>query len=60
MPDVFELTTLPARRALVDALEERSFGVELLDDALDDPVGVSQPGHAVVERARGNELRAVG
>jgi hypothetical protein len=44
---------------LVHALEERALGVELLDDALDDPIRFAESRQAVVERRGGDELPAV-
>ena len=43
MPDVFELTIDAGRARRVDAREQRALDVELLDDRLDDPVGVGEP-----------------
>ena len=42
MPDVFDDTIDPGRRADIDALEQRALDVELLDDRFEDPVGVAQ------------------
>ena len=50
MPEVFELTMDPARRPL-DPRQQRPLDVELLDDRLDDPVGVGRAAASPLEAA---------
>ena len=58
MPDVFELTMRAGPPDGVDALEQRALDVELLDDRLDDPVGVGEAREVGVEAAGGDQRGA--
>jgi hypothetical protein len=60
MPEVFELTTAAGPARAIHPREQRALCVQLFDHALDDPVGLGKPGHAVVERRGGDECPAVG
>ena len=43
MPEVFELTIDAGPPGVIDARQQRALDVELLDDGLEDPVGVGEP-----------------
>ena len=60
IPEVFELTMLPGRRAASTLRQQLALDVELLDDRFDDPVGVASRGRPASKLAVEMSLRVSG